>query len=54
MHLIAAVRGATSGLMVEVMEDHVRHHLVDPVKHPEALDGEAADHLVDVLKTYLK
>jgi DNA-binding FrmR family transcriptional regulator len=26
---IAGVRGATAGLMAEVVEDHVRTHLVD-------------------------
>ena len=29
MHLIAGVRGAMAGLMAEVVEDHVRTHLVD-------------------------
>ncbi len=41
MHLIAGVRGAMAGLMAEVVEDHVRTHLVDP-EHPGALDAEAA------------
>ncbi|WP_424139863.1 hypothetical protein [Roseomonas chloroacetimidivorans] len=40
---VAAVRGATAGLMAEVVGDHVRHHLFDPEKHPGALDEEAAD-----------
>ena len=38
MHLIAGVRGATAGLMAEVVEDHVRTHLVDADKHPGALN----------------
>jgi DNA-binding FrmR family transcriptional regulator len=54
MHLIAAVRGATAGLMAEVVEDHVRTHLVDPEKHPGALDEEAAEQLLEVVRTYLK
>jgi DNA-binding FrmR family transcriptional regulator len=54
MHLLAGIRGATSGLMAEVVEDHVRTHLVDSDKHPGALDGEAADQLLDVIRTYLK
>lgn len=54
MHLIAGVRGAMAGLMAEVVEDHVRTHLVDPVKHPGALDTEAAERLLDVVRTYLK
>ena len=54
MHLISAVRGATNGLMAEVVEDHVRTHLVDPNRHPGALNAEAADQLVDVVRAYLK
>jgi DNA-binding FrmR family transcriptional regulator len=54
MHLISAVRGATNGLMAEVVEDHVRTHLVDEDRHPHALNAEAADALIDVVRTYLK
>jgi FrmR/RcnR family transcriptional regulator, repressor of frmRAB operon len=54
MHLIAGVRGATAGLMAEVIEDHVRTHLVDPDKHPGVLDIEATEQLLDVVRTYLK
>jgi DNA-binding FrmR family transcriptional regulator len=54
MHLIAAMRGATAGLMAEVVEYHVRTHLVDAEKHPEALNVEAAEKLLDVVRTYLK
>ena len=54
MHLISAARGAMSGLMAEVIDDHVRTHLVDPNRHPGALNAEAADQLVDVVRTYLK
>ena len=54
MHLIAGARGAMAGLMAEVVEDHVRTHLVDAAKHPEALNTEAAEQLLDVVRTYLK
>ena len=54
MHLIAGARGAMAGLMVEVVEDHVRTHLVDGERHPGALDTNAVEQLVDVLRTYLK
>ena len=54
MHLIAGVRGATAGLMAEVVEDHVRTHLVDPDQHPGALNAEAAEQLLDVVRTYLR
>ena len=54
MHLIAGARGAMAGLMAEVVEDHVRSHLVDAEKHPDALKKEAAEQLLDVVRTYLK
>jgi DNA-binding FrmR family transcriptional regulator len=54
MHLIAGARGAMAGLMAEVVEDHVRTHLVDDQTHPGALNGEAAGQLLDVIRTYLK
>ncbi len=54
MHLIAGARGAIAGLMSEVIEDHVRTHLVDAARHPNALNGEAAEQLLDVVRTYLR
>lgn len=54
MHLIAGARGAMAGLMAEVVEDHVRTHLVDPATHPGALNAEAAEQLLDVVRTHLK
>ncbi len=54
LHLIAGVRGAMAGLMAEVVQDHVRTHLVDLKKHPGALNSEAADQLLDVVRTYLR
>jgi DNA-binding FrmR family transcriptional regulator len=54
MHLIAGTRGAMAGLMAEVVEDHVRTHLVDADKHPKALNSDAAEQLLEVVRTYLK
>ncbi len=54
MHLLASTRAAMAGLMAEVVEDHVRHHLVDPDRHPGVLDEGAADQLIAVVRTYLK
>jgi FrmR/RcnR family transcriptional regulator, repressor of frmRAB operon len=55
MHLIAGVRGAVAGLMAEVIEDHIRIHLL-----PESPDGqhgtklESAEELFEVIRTYLR
>jgi DNA-binding FrmR family transcriptional regulator len=54
MHLIAGVRGAIAGLMAEVVEDHVRTHLVDAGRYPDALNQEAAGQLLELVRTYLK
>ena len=54
MHLIAGARGSMAGLMAEVAEDHVRSHLVDAVKYPRALDPQAAEQLIDLIRTYLR
>lgn len=54
MHMIAGIRGGVAGLMAEVVEDHVRTHLVDPQKNPGALNAEAAEQLIDVVHTYLR
>jgi FrmR/RcnR family transcriptional regulator, repressor of frmRAB operon len=54
MHLLAGVRGAMTGLMAKVVEDHVRTHLVDAEKYPNALNSEAAEQLIDVVRAYLK
>jgi FrmR/RcnR family transcriptional regulator, repressor of frmRAB operon len=54
MHLMAGVRGSIGGLMAEVVEDHVRTHLVDAEKYPKALNTEAAEQLLEVVRTYLK
>jgi DNA-binding FrmR family transcriptional regulator len=54
MHLIAGVRGSLAGLMAEIVEGHVRTHLVDAEKYPKALDDEAAEQLLEVIRAYLK
>jgi DNA-binding FrmR family transcriptional regulator len=53
LQLITAARGAINGLMGEVIEDHIRTHLVNPTLRP-ADTAEAADELVDVIRCYLK
>jgi DNA-binding FrmR family transcriptional regulator len=54
MQLIAGCRGAVNGLLAEVVEDHIRTHLVDRDTDPGALDGAAADQLVEVVHSYFK
>jgi DNA-binding FrmR family transcriptional regulator len=51
---IAACRGAISSLMAEVIEGHIRYHVVDPDRHPTTAKARAAQELIDVAKAYLK
>ena len=41
-------------LMAEVVEDHMRMHLVGAEQHRGALSTEAADQLLEVVRAYLK
>lgn len=53
MQLIAAARGAMNGLMVEVMEDHIRFHVADP-HEADPLRAEGTQELIDIIRSYLK
>lgn len=53
LHLLAASRGAMNGLMLEVIDDHVREHVAAP-DLSAALRTEGADELLDVIRSYLK
>ena len=54
LHQIAGARGAMAGLMAEVVEDHIVSHLIDPIVYPGALDREATEELLEVVRAYLK
>jgi DNA-binding FrmR family transcriptional regulator len=54
LQVIASVRGAMNGLMAEVMEDHIRFHVVDPAREPNTQRAQGAQELIDVVRTYLK
>jgi DNA-binding FrmR family transcriptional regulator len=53
LHLIAASRGAINALMTEVLEEHVREHLIDPATERSPARAKAAQQLIDVLHSYL-
>jgi DNA-binding FrmR family transcriptional regulator len=54
LQLITAARGAMNGLMAELLEDHVRFHVLDPARKPNAEQAVAADELIDIVRSYLK
>jgi len=47
---LAAARGAINSLMGELMEDHIRNHM--PRKSKSSAD--AAEDIVEIVRTYLK
>ena len=54
LHLIAAARGAINSLMAEVLEGHIRQHVVDPAHEPDGARAEGAAALIEVVRSYLK
>jgi DNA-binding FrmR family transcriptional regulator len=54
LQLMAACRGALNGLMAEVMAGHIRFHVLDPQSRKNTPQLEAAEELIDIVRTYLK
>jgi DNA-binding FrmR family transcriptional regulator len=54
LQLMAACCGALNGLMAEVLEGHVRFHVLDPKSGKNSPQAEAAEELIDVVRRYLK
>lgn len=53
LNLTASVRGALSGLTAELIEDHIRCHIVAP-ELGEVERQQGADELINVIRSYLK
>jgi DNA-binding FrmR family transcriptional regulator len=54
LHTLAACRGAINALMAEILEDHIRYHVLPPDSDPKSHEHQAAEQLVDIVKSYLK
>lgn len=54
LQLMAACRGALSGLMAEVLEGHLWFHVLPADSGRKASQTEAAEQLVEVIRSYLK
>ena len=48
-----ACRGALDGFIAEVIEDHIREHMVDPAASRDDPRVQAAEELVDIVHAYL-
>ncbi len=54
LQTIAACRGAMNGLIAQVLEGHIRFHVVDPDTKPTSQQAKATQELIDVIRTYLR
>ncbi len=49
-----ACRGALDGFIAEVIEDHIREHMIDPRAGRGAPQAVAAEELIEIVHQYLK
>jgi DNA-binding FrmR family transcriptional regulator len=49
-----ACRGALDGFIAEVIEDHIREHMVDPKVGRDSRQALAAEELIEIVHQYLK
>ncbi len=54
LQTIASCRGAINGLMAEIIEGHIRFHVLDAESNRSSKQSEAAEEIIEVVKTYLK
>jgi DNA-binding FrmR family transcriptional regulator len=49
-----ACRGALDGFIAEVIEDHIREHMMNSRGDPDAARSAAAEELIEIVHQYLK
>ena len=54
LNMVASVRGAMTGLTTELIEDHIREHVVNPDKDDDPVRAQGAAELIDIIRSYLK
>ena len=54
LHLVVTARGAMNSLMAEIIEDHIRMHVVDPARERDSGRARGAEELIEVVQAYLK
>ena len=52
--LLAAIRGGVNGLMAEILEDHIRLHMMDPNSKEIESSEELGEDLIGLVRAYLK
>jgi FrmR/RcnR family transcriptional regulator, repressor of frmRAB operon len=54
LQLVAACRGAMNGLMADLIEGHLRFHVLSPANKVEPAQLDAAEDLVAVVRRYFQ
>ena len=54
LQLMAACRGALNGLMAEIMEGHIRFHVLSADNGKNSPQVQAAEELIEIIRAYLK
>jgi FrmR/RcnR family transcriptional regulator, repressor of frmRAB operon len=54
LHIVVAARGAINSLVAEIIEDHIRMHVVDPAVERSSSKAKGVEELIDVVQAYLR
>jgi FrmR/RcnR family transcriptional regulator, repressor of frmRAB operon len=54
LRVATSCRGALDGFIAEIIEDHIREHMVDPKAGRDDPRALAAEELVEIVHQYLK
>ena len=54
LQLMSATRGAMNSLMAELLEGHIRNHVLDGKRRATSQQTVAANEVIDMVKSYLK
>jgi DNA-binding FrmR family transcriptional regulator len=54
LQLMSAARGAMNSLMTELLEGHIRSHVLNGKHKPSSQQVTAADEVIDMVRSYLK
>ena len=53
LRLITSARGAMNGLMVELLEEQLRFHVLDPNQTLSSEQASAAEGLIETIRSYV-
>jgi FrmR/RcnR family transcriptional regulator, repressor of frmRAB operon len=54
LQIMSATRGAMNSLMAEMLEGHIRSHVLNGKHRPDRRQVTAADEVIAMVKSYLK